>query len=123
MRSYKRTDRIASLVKDAMSELLVFEVMDPRVHDAVVTHVHVTADMSIARIYVRSLVSDEQGKAELMAGLDACRGFIRSRLVQRVRLMRAPSLEFFYDEQEDEAARVDAILDRLSREKPGGSGA
>lgn len=117
MRSYRRTDRVASLVKDAMSELLVYEVGDPRVHDAVVTHVHVTADLSIARVYVRSLVSDAQGRAELMAGLEASRGFLRSRLVQRVQLMRAPSLEFFYDEQEDQAARVDAILDRLAHEK------
>jgi len=117
MRAYKRTDRIASLVKDAMSELLVFEVGDPRVHDAVVTHVHVTADLSIARVYVRSLVSNDQAKTELMAGLEASRGFLRSRLVSRVNLMRAPQLEFFYDEQEDQAARVDAILDRLAHEK------
>lgn len=120
MRPFRRADRIASLIKDAMSELLVFEVGDPRVRDAVVTHVRVTADMSIARVYVRSLVSDEQGRASLMEGLSASCGFLRTRLVKRVRLMRAPELEFYYDDQEDEAARVDAILERLARERSGG---
>jgi len=115
MRTWKRTDRIASLIKDALSEMLVLDVSDPRVHDAVVTHVRVSGDLSIARVYVRSIVSDEQSRGELLTGLEAAGGFLRSGLAHRVKLFRVPELQFFYDDQEDEAARLDAILEELSR--------
>ena len=38
MRSFQRMDRIASLVRNAMGELFVYEIQDPRVANAVVTH-------------------------------------------------------------------------------------
>jgi ribosome-binding factor A len=119
MRSYARTDRVASLIKDELGGLIVNEVGDPRVHSCVITAVKVTADMSIARVYVRSLVSDEQGQArqELLKGLGKAAGFLRAQLGHRVRLQRTPTLEFFYDDTPDEAARVEAILAKLALEK------
>jgi len=116
MRSYKRTDRIASLIQQAMSELFLFEVRDPRVHSAVVTHVFVTSDMGLARIYVRPIAgADEQGRRELMAGLNRSKAFLRGALAKRVQLMRAPQLEFFFDEVPDEVARIDEIMANLDK--------
>jgi ribosome-binding factor A len=118
MRPYKRADRIASLIKDALSEALVFAVNDPRVHNAVVTHVSVAPDMSVARVYVRSLVSTPESREELLTGLKASRSFLRGEVGRKVYLQRTPALDFFYDDQEDEAAAVDVVLDRLARERP-----
>lgn len=116
MRSYKRTDRIASLIKQAMSELFLFEVRDPRVRTAVVTHVFVTADMGLARVYVRPIAgADQQGRKELMAGLNKSKAFLRGALCKRVQLMRAPQLEFFFDEVPDEVARIDELLANLDK--------
>lgn len=118
MRPYKRTERIASLIKEILGSLIVTEVGDPRVQSCVITHVKVSADMSIARIYVRSLISDEQGRQELLTGLASAAGFLRSALGHRIRLLRIPELKFHYDETPDEAARVEAIIASLaSREK------
>ena len=120
MRSYKRSDRVASLIKDALSEILVLAVGDPRVVDAVVTFVKVSPDFSIARVHVRSLVSDDQGRTSLMAGLAASRAYLRTELAHRVLLPRMPQLEFYYDNVEDEAARLEVILDRLALERKDG---
>lgn len=116
MRSYKRTDRLAALIKQAMAELFLFEVCDPRVHSAVVTHVFVTSDMGLARVYVRPIAgADEQGRHELMAGLNRSKSFLRGALGKRVRLMRVPQLEFFFDDVPDEVARIDQIMAELPK--------
>ena len=113
MRSYKRTDRVAQLIREAIAELLVTSVNDPRVRDAVVMTVRITADLMIARIYVRSLVSSLQARQELLAGLGRASGFLRAELGRRVHLQRLPVLEFYYDETPDEVAHVDEILAHL----------
>ncbi len=116
MRSYKRSDRVASLVLQALSESILLHVRDARVQGVVVTHVKMTPDMSIARAYVRSLTNDEAGRRHAMAGLEAVKGFLRSEIARQVKLLRVPQLEFFYDEIPDKAARVDEILRGLKNE-------
>lgn len=120
MKSFKRTDRVGSLIRDALSELFLFEVQDPRVKQAVVTQVKVTPDFSLARVYVRSLQgSDAQGRQELLLGLGKCKGFLRSALGKKIDLLRIPVLEFFFDETPDEAARIEVMLAQLRVDKPG----
>jgi ribosome-binding factor A len=113
MKPFKRTDRIASEIRAALATLFLCEVGDPRVRLGVVTGVKVTADMGLCRVYVRSLQSDAQGRAELLAGLDQCSSFLRRELSRRVRLLRTPRLEFHYDELQDQAARVEELMRTL----------
>jgi len=113
MRSYKRSDRVASLVLQALSEAILLHVRDLRVQGVVVTHVKMTADMSIARVYVRALTSDEPTRRKAMAGLEAVKGFLRTAVAKQVNLLRVPQLDFFYDDIPDKAARVDEILRKL----------
>jgi len=117
MKPYKRTDRIGSEIREVLGMLFVSEVEDPRVRMGVVTGVKVTADMSLCRVYVRSLQGDEQGRAELMAGLQKCQAWLRRELAHRVRLLRMPKLEFHYDDVPDQASRVENLLMQLP--KPG----
>ena len=49
---FKRTDRVASLVRQVLGELLTFEVKDPRVRGAVITDVEITGDLREARVFV-----------------------------------------------------------------------
>lgn len=120
MKPFARAERIGREIQEVLGSLLVVEVMDPRVRGAVVTRVKVTADMSLARVYVRPLQGDDQGRQELMKGLQACRGFLRREVGQRVHLLRVPTLEFHYDEVPDQAARVADLLEHLPR--PAGEG-
>jgi ribosome-binding factor A len=113
MKSFQRTDRIAALIRNAMAELFLFEARDPRVKQAVVTGVKVTADVSIARIYVRSLNNDAQGRLELLRALAKSKVFLRHALVNKVNLLRAPNLEFYYDETPDEASHIEELLAKL----------
>ncbi|NOZ00507.1 MAG: 30S ribosome-binding factor RbfA [Deltaproteobacteria bacterium] len=114
MKTFKRADRISKLLLRALSESLIQAVRDPRVSTAVVTDVKVTADVSIARVYVRSLDKDCDTQ-KMLEGFQACSGLLRGELGRRVHLFRIPRLEFFYDELPDKAAAVEALLDELRR--------
>ncbi|HON25056.1 MAG TPA: 30S ribosome-binding factor RbfA [Myxococcota bacterium] len=115
MRSYKRTDRIASLIKQAMSEIFLYEVHDPKIQAAIVSHVIVTPDIGLARIYVRTMLhADEEQRLELLEELANHKGFLRAAMAKKINLMRAPRLEFYFDDFQDEVARIDELLAKLN---------
>lgn len=118
MQSFKRTDRVASLIQETLSSLLLTEVRDPRVKMVTITHVRVTPDMGLARINVRAIDDSADSRKKLMAGLESSKSYLRKALGERIRLLRVPRLEFFYDEFPDEVARVEQILYSLSADKP-----
>lgn len=116
MKPFKRTDRIASEIREALGMLFLSEIGDPRVRMGIVTGVRVTADMGLCRVYVRSLAgNDEQGKAELLEGLKNSASYLRRELAHRVRLLRMPKLEFYYDDIPDQAARVEELIHGLPK--------
>ena len=109
---FKRTARVASVVREAISELLTFEVKDPRVQGAVVTDVEVTGDLREARIFLMH-PGDEVEAARLLKGLGQASGFLRRALGQRIRLRVTPSLDFRFDRSYEYAARIEAKLAEL----------
>lgn len=102
------------MLRDTLSELLLFSVRDPRVQDVVVTRVQVTADLSWCRVYVRTLREGEQ-RDEVLAGLEASAGFLRREVGKRVRLLRVPAFRFFLDDLPDQVAAVERLLDEIRR--------
>lgn len=106
----ERPARVGERIRKELMELLLRgEVKDPAVQSAVVQTVRVTADLSLARIYVRS--GDPAARPDaLLAGLGRAKGFLRRALGAALGLRRVPELTFHWDDTPEEAARVEAIL-------------
>ena len=51
MTAYSRADRVGGLIQRTLSDILLRSVKDPRIQHATITHVKVTRDLRIARIY------------------------------------------------------------------------
>lgn len=106
--------------------LLRGELRDPRLSPASaigITGVHVSADLSVATVYV-DVLSDALRLEGVLAGLRAAGGTVRRKLSDRVEMRRMPELRFAYDEAIGRGARVEAILIELAREpsvEPGSS--
>jgi ribosome-binding factor A len=109
---YQRSERVGDLLIEVISDLLRKEIRDPRVHTVTLTRAKVTKDLKHARIYVSFLGAQEQ-KSEALAGLRSASGFIRSKLGKHIKLRFIPTIEFVYDDAEDEARRIDDLLDRV----------
>ena len=128
--SERRRARLNEQMKREIAELLRSEVDDPRVGLPTVTGVDVTADLWLARIYVRPGPTDPDASLEvILEGLEAAAPFIRRALGRTLTLRRVPELRFLPDRTLEEALRIEQILREVlpgagggEAESPGGSG-
>jgi ribosome-binding factor A len=119
----RRTERVGELLRRELAMLLISgEINDPRLaHSASVsiTAVHVSGDLSVARVFVDVLSGTDQPK-EIRTTLKALRsvnGILRRKIGQRTELRRVPELRFEHDESIGRGADMSALLDELSAER------
>jgi len=112
MVSSARAARIGQRIKEELSELLLFEVSDPRLNEIYITYVRVDRELAFANIFVSAL----EGKVrenEILQGLQHASGFLRHQLATRIDLRSFPELRFHWDPIPENADRIDQILDSL----------
>ena len=96
---FKRSDRIADLLKVEISQVLSQEVKDPRVQGITVLNVMLTHDMKKADILISQSNSfNEVNLDEVKQGLEKAKGFIRKKLSQNLNLRRTPEIFFKIEE-------------------------
>jgi len=105
----KRTARLNEQLKREIAELVRTAVRDPRVGLVSVTAVQVSADLSVARVFVRILGNAEE-RSEGLEGLQAAAPFIRRALGQELHIRRIPELRFQEDRSMEHAQRIEEIL-------------
>ncbi len=88
-----RSRRVAEAMREELSELIRFEVEDPRVEGVEVADVVVSPDMRRADVLVLLPGEEEESQAAL-EGLAAARHYLRRKLMERVELFRMPELRF-----------------------------
>ena len=111
-----RLKKIANRIKEDLSELLIYEVEDPRLSGVMVTDVNVDRELYYANIYVSALEGKVRSK-EVLAGLESASGFLRSQLAQGIELRTFPRLRFYWDPTPENAARIEFLLKQLHEEE------
>ena len=110
-----RVERINSLIRQELSQLLRREIKDPRLSGMIsITSVETATDLKYARVFVSSLGGLTE-KDAVLAGLNRASGFLRSELTRKLDLRIAPELDFRWDESIEHGAH---ILDLLDKVKP-----
>lgn len=105
----KRQRRVADQLREIISEVIRFEVEDPRLEGLTVMDVTVDRELEVAKVFVNSL-KGEGARDEVMGGLSKAAGFLRRELGKRIHLQNTPELRFFWDETLSEADKIDALL-------------
>lgn len=116
MPSEVRLQRIADRIKREISEMLIFELSDPRLRQIFVTDVNIDREMAYANIYVSAIEGVERAP-EVLAGLESASGFIRRTLSGRVDLRSFPHLRFHWDPTPEQADRIDGILASIRQDE------
>ena len=93
-----RNMRVADQIQKDLSEILTFELKDPRVGLITITEVQVTPDYAYAKIFFTMLNDTEDAIKETFQGLEKANGFIRNQLSKRLRIHTLPQLRFEYDQ-------------------------
>lgn len=109
----RRAERVAERIRVELMERLVRGVVrDPSAADCFVTAVRVTDDLRTARVWIRMMRSDvsEDVREEAVAALNRAAGFLRREIAPQLKLKHQPELRFVWDEGEERAARIEALL-------------
>ena len=112
-----RAQRVSEAIREELSEIIGFELSDPRIGSVDVTEVFVTPDMRQARVRLH-LAGDEKSRAESLQAVAGARHYLRRELASRLRLYRMPELHFEPDLETGGVARVEQLLKRARKGRP-----
>ncbi|HEO64212.1 MAG TPA: 30S ribosome-binding factor RbfA [Candidatus Omnitrophica bacterium] len=110
-----RVDRVAQEIKKLVSEIMLFEVKDARIGFITVTHVKVTNDLKLAKVYY-TVLGDDQQRKQAKDGLESAVKFIRQLVASRINMRFAPEIAFYFDDTLDRSIKVEEILDNIKNE-------
>lgn len=117
----KRTDRLNSLLKEVISEVIRKEVRNPHVNELMtVTRVQISKDLRHAKVFV-SVIGSEQDKFETIEALNSAAGFIAVQSSQKVVMRYFPELVFKLDDSVDKHMRIEELLNQITQEREGRS--
>jgi ribosome-binding factor A len=99
-------------IRQILSELLIREVSDPRLHGLTVTEVTLDREFMFADVYINAL-GDEARRDEVMDSLKRASGFLRRETGKRIRLRNTPALQFHWDTTLDRAEHINQLAESL----------
>jgi ribosome-binding factor A len=111
-----RVQRVSEAVREELSEIIGFEMSDPRLTNVDVTEVHISPDSRHAHVVVEVL-GDGQEQEQAMAALDHARHYLRKELAIRLNLRRIPELHFVSDRLSSAVGRVELLLKRAKKKR------
>jgi ribosome-binding factor A len=122
----RRPERLAESLKEEISEVVGFELDDPKLDAVTVTDVSVAPDLRDAKVYVLVRGSDVEIERALLA-LRHAATFVRQQVAANLDMRFAPHIHFVRDTAEENAARVGELLAELTaqgefKEKDGSEG-
>ncbi len=111
----RRQQRVAEQIRHELSQMIEHEVNDPRLVMINLTDATISPDLRDANVYVSSL-QGEAVRDEVLAGLEAARGFLRRGLGERLKLRIVPNLHFHWDKSLETGDRISQLIDRIEKD-------
>ena len=113
MANHFRSDRVGMEIKREVNEILKLKVRDPRVQGVTITYVHMTGDLSLAKIYytIHSTLASDNQKAQ--TGLEKATGTIKRELARKLTMYKIPDLVFEKDQSIEYGNKIDEMLRNL----------
>jgi ribosome-binding factor A len=107
-----RPERIAEALRDEIVQIVGYELEDPRLITVTVTDVRVADNLRDASIYV-TVQGDEQEHERALNALRHAAPYVRKQLGFSLNLRHTPLLHFVRDTVEEQAGRVDSLLQEI----------
>ncbi len=112
----RRTEQVGQEIQRILSEVLEFDLKDPRVGFATITSVNVTPDLQRANVNV-SVLGDDDERRESLRALERANGFLRRRIGEELSLRQVPELKLHLDTSLDHALRIGELLNEVEEER------
>jgi len=113
----KRVERLNSLLKEVISEVIRDDVRNPNVGPlTTVTAVEITTDLHYAKVSI-SVIGNDVEKKKTVEALNSASGYIGVLASKKVVLRYFPSLSFKLDTSVDEHMKIEKILGDIHQER------
>ncbi|MBY0239142.1 MAG: 30S ribosome-binding factor RbfA [Burkholderiaceae bacterium] len=110
----QRGVRVADQIQKDLSELIAFELKDPRVGMITLSEVQLTPDYAHAKIFFTTLKDDKDAIKNTLAGLHAAAGYLRNQLGKRLHIHTLPQLHFVHDTSTMRGMEMSALIDQAN---------
>jgi ribosome-binding factor A len=104
-----RRERIARVIREEASRVILYELADPRIGFVTVTKVKVSGDLQTAKIFL-SVLGSAGDRSKTMHALAHATKVVRKAVAPRLKTRLLPSIEFEFDESVEGAARVQGLI-------------
>ena len=112
-----RIERVNSLIRQEISELLQRQVKDPRLGNFItVNEVSTSPDLKYARVFVSCIDSGVE-KEEVLSALASASGFFRREVAKSLKLRYTPELIFQWDDSIERAEHISQLIDEVISEQ------
>lgn len=120
--SSRRTARVASVIREVVSTTILTELRDPRIRNVTVLGAEVSPDLRYAKVKI-SVMGDEKDEALTLHGLNSARGYLQSKVAERVKTRYTPELRFEVDQGVRKSFEATRILNEVLPPESEDSGA
>ncbi len=113
----ERTERLNSLLKEVISEVIRKEVRNPLVSELfTITRADISKDLRHAKVYV-SVIGTKEQKDQTVVELNRSAGFVARLCSKRVVMRYFPDLVFYLDDSVEKHMRIEDLLNEIAEEK------
>ena len=109
-----RVEQVNSLIQKDIGSIISRELEMPSGSLLTITRVRTRPDLKTAKIFV-SILPDSKTE-EVLLYLSKNQKLLQKELAKNLTMKFSPKIEFFLDETEKEANKIEAILDSLKNE-------
>ena len=112
----RRPERVADILRDEISQIVGYELEDPRLTMVTVTDVRLSNNLRDARVFVTIAGNEEEHRVALTA-LRHAAPYVRKQLGLSLNLPRTPEIHFVRDRVEEQGERVDELLRDIEKNR------
>jgi ribosome-binding factor A len=113
----RRSERIASAIRDELEEILNYELEDPRIGAVVIEEIILSPDgkKALARLTPEG---NAQAQNEAIRAINGASRHVRNLLVERLSIYRTPDVSFEAAVAPESAAKAASLMRRVRRGRP-----
>lgn len=116
----RRMAKASEAIRETVSTVVLFELRDPRIKNVTVLGAEVSPDLRAAKIFV-TVMGDAKAQSLAMHGLDSARGFIQSKIADRLQTKNTPIIRFVLDPSVKKSIEVSRALQEAQELDAAGS--
>jgi ribosome-binding factor A len=110
----RRPERLAETLREEITEVVGYELDDPRLLSVTVTDVIVAPNLRDAKVFV--LVEGDEGEIrEALKALQHAAPFVKQQVALNLNLRYAPHLHFVRDTVEERANRIEQLIGEINQ--------